>query len=74
MTPLGSISSGLISRASGERWALLILGGAICVCAAIAARDKASTRFLDMPDDAYLREFPHAFDAPATRIEKAAQA
>ncbi|MER6377218.1 MFS transporter [Streptomyces mirabilis] len=76
--PLGSISSGLISRASGERWALLILGGAICACAAIAARDKAITRFLDMPDeqldDAYLREFPHAFDAPATRMEKAAQA
>ncbi|MFH7594104.1 MFS transporter [Streptomyces racemochromogenes] len=63
--PLGSVSSGLISRLSGERWALLVLGGAICLCAVVAACDKALTRFLAIPDEeldgAYLREFPHAF-------------
>ncbi|MFJ7412871.1 MFS transporter [Streptomyces sp. NPDC098077] len=72
--PLGSVSSGLISRASGEQWALLALGMAICICAAVASRDKAITRFLNLPDeqldDAYLREFPHAFGASPTEEVK----
>ncbi|MFJ3173853.1 MFS transporter [Streptomyces roseus] len=73
--PLGSVSSGLISRASGEHWALLVLGAAICVCAVFASRDKAIGRFLDLPDEqldeAYLREFPHAFGASTSPTEKA---
>ncbi|MDO0914350.1 MFS transporter [Streptomyces sp. DT2A-34] len=72
--PLGSISSGLLSRASGQWWTLVALGAAICVCAAVAAYDRQLTRFLDLPDeqldDAYLREFPSAFDASTPRIEK----
>lgn len=73
--PLGSLASGLIARTSGEWLALIALGGIICLCAAMAGADRAITRFLGMPDedldDAYLREFPHAFGAALPRSEKA---
>ncbi|MFB7517256.1 MFS transporter [Streptomyces sp. NPDC056144] len=69
--PLGSLASGLIARTSGEWLALVALGGVICLCAALAAADRAVTRFLGMPDedldDAYLRAYPGAFGAAATR-------
>lgn len=73
--PLGSICSGLISRASGELWALVMLGSAICVCSIIASRDKVLTKYLDTPDeeleDIYLREFPNAFEGEVQEMETA---
>ncbi|MCZ4605978.1 hypothetical protein O3S80_19915 [Streptomyces sp. Lzd4kr] len=63
--PLGSVSSGFISRTASELWALIALGALICVCALVAARDRVLTTFLDLPDeqldDIYLRKFPNAF-------------
>ncbi|MGW1056196.1 MFS transporter [Streptomyces sp. NPDC002521] len=73
--PLGSVTSGLISHASGGMWALFLLGAAICVCSVIAARDTVLTRYLDLPDeeldDIYLREFPHAFAGEAQETQAA---
>ncbi|MFE2092058.1 MFS transporter [Streptomyces sp. NPDC059460] len=74
--PLGSLASGLIARTSGEWLALTALGVIICLCAGAAAADQTITRFLGMRDDdlddAYLREFPHAFGAAAPGAQKAA--
>ncbi|MDX3613597.1 MFS transporter [Streptomyces europaeiscabiei] len=71
--PLGSLFSGLISRTSGESWALIALGAAICVCSLVAARDTALAAFLDLPDeeldDIYLRKFPHAFGRTTQEVE-----
>ncbi|MFE7332893.1 hypothetical protein ACFU8W_50475 [Streptomyces sp. NPDC057565] len=48
----------------------------ICLCASVASADRTITRFLGMRDedldDAYLREFPHAFGAAAPGAQKAA--
>ncbi|MEU9631608.1 MFS transporter [Streptomyces luteogriseus] len=72
--PIGSLASGLLSRTSGEWFALVSLGGIICLCAGVAWADRAITRFLRMPDDvledAYLREFPHAFGTAVPHTEK----
>ncbi|THA36071.1 MFS transporter [Streptomyces sp. A1277] len=67
--PLGSVASGVVSRTSGELWALAVLGVLICLCALVAARDRVLTAYLDLPDDAlddiYLRDYPHAFAGDA---------
>ncbi|WCH94222.1 MFS transporter [Streptomyces moderatus] len=73
--PLGSLSSGFISRTASELWALIALGALICVCALLAARDRVLTTFLDLPDeqldDIYLRKFPHAFGGEPHETETA---
>ncbi|MGQ4486593.1 hypothetical protein ACN6LM_003428 [Streptomyces sp. SAS_281] len=50
--PLGSVTSGVVSRTSGELWALAVLGVLICPCAVVAARDRVLTTYLDLPDEA----------------------
>ncbi|NEC66050.1 MFS transporter [Streptomyces sp. SID9727] len=73
--PLGSVTSGVVSRTSGELWALAVLGVLICLCAVVAARDRVLTTYLDLPDDAlddiYARDYPQAF-AVEPHEEKAA--